>query len=87
MAGMPPNLTQQDTQGAVTVSVTLLTSNMPRADGKLAVQVKLDTHAVDLDQSQIEKLTVLRDGLGREIPAAGIESAGDRCQWQAGALP
>jgi Spy/CpxP family protein refolding chaperone len=73
-AGMPQNLTQQDTQGAVTVSATLLTPNRPREDGKLAVQVKLDTHAVDLDQYQIEKLAVLRDGLGREIPAAGFES-------------
>src|SRR5919109_2796422 len=86
MAGMPPNLTQQDTQGAVTVSVTLLTPNMPRADGKLAVQAKLDTHAVDLDQSPIEKLTVLRDGLGREIPAAGIESASGSGHHREGVL-
>jgi hypothetical protein len=73
-AAMPQNLTQQDAQGAVTVEVTLLTPDKPRADGKLAVQVKLDTHAVDLDQYQLEKLAVLRDAQGREISALGLES-------------
>jgi hypothetical protein len=49
-AGAPQNLTQQDTQGAVTVEATLLTPGKLRADGRLAVQIKLDTHTVDLDQ-------------------------------------
>lgn len=75
MAGAPRNVTQKDTQGAVTVEVTLLTPDQPRADGKLAVQVKLDTHAVDLDQYQLEKLAVLRDGQGREVQVVGLESA------------
>ena len=35
----------------------------------------LDTHAVDLDQYQVEKLAVLRDVQGREIQAVGLESA------------
>jgi Spy/CpxP family protein refolding chaperone len=74
MAGAPQHLTQQDTQGAVTVEATLLTPDKPRADGKLAVQVKLDTHAVDLDQYQLEKLAVLRDTEGQELPALGLES-------------
>jgi Spy/CpxP family protein refolding chaperone len=74
MAGMPQNLTQQDTQGAVTVTATLLTPDKPRPDGKLAVQVKLDTHAVELDQYQLEKLAVLRDAQGREIHALELES-------------
>jgi Spy/CpxP family protein refolding chaperone len=86
MAGMPQNLTQQDTQGAVTVSATLLTPDKTREDGKLAVQVKLDTHAVDLDQYQIEKLAALRDGLGREIPAAGLESASGSGHHREGVL-
>jgi hypothetical protein len=64
---MPQNLTQQDTQGAVTVSATLLTPDKPRAEGKLAVQVKLDTHAVDLDQYQLDNLAVLRNAQGRSV--------------------
>ena len=74
MAGGSPQLTQEDTQGAVTVSATLLTPDKPRADGKLAVQVKLETHAVNLDQYQLEKLAFLRDAQGREVQALGFES-------------
>lgn len=74
MASAPQKLTQQDTQGAVTVEATLLTLDKLRADGKLAVQVKLDTHAVDLDQYQLEKLATLRDTQGQEIQALGLES-------------
>jgi periplasmic protein CpxP/Spy len=74
MAGSPQNLTQEDTQGAVTVNATLLTPDKPRADGKLAVQVKLETHSVDLDQYQLETLAILRDVQGREIQALGLES-------------
>jgi hypothetical protein len=74
MAGSPQNLTQEDRQGAVTVTATLLTADKPRLDGKLAVQVKLETHAVDLDQYQLEKLAVLRDAQGREVQALGLES-------------
>ena len=85
-ASMPQTLTQQDTQGAVTVSATLLTPDKPRADGKLAVQVKLDTHAVDLDQYQLEKLAVLRDALEREIPAAGFESTSGSVHHREGVL-
>jgi Spy/CpxP family protein refolding chaperone len=67
-------LTQEDTQGGVTVSATLLTPDKPRPDGTLAVQVKLDTHAADLDAYALEKLAVLRDGQGREVPALRLES-------------
>jgi Spy/CpxP family protein refolding chaperone len=74
MAGSPQKLTQEDTQGPVTVSVTLLTPDKPRADGKLAVQVKLETHTVNLDQYQLEQLALLRDAQGREVPALGLES-------------
>jgi hypothetical protein len=73
-AGSPQNLTQEDKQGAVTVTATLLTPDKPRADGKLAVQIKLDTHAVDLDHYQLEKLALLRDPQGQEIQAVGLES-------------
>jgi Spy/CpxP family protein refolding chaperone len=73
-AGSPHNLTQEDKQGAVTVTATLLTPDKPRTDGKLAVQVKLDTHAVDLDPYQLEKLAFLRDAQGHEIQAVGLES-------------
>ena len=72
-AGTQP-LTQEDTQGSVTVSATLLTPDKPRPDGTLAVQVKLDTHAADLDAYALEKLAVLRDGQGREVPALRLES-------------
>jgi Spy/CpxP family protein refolding chaperone len=74
MAGSAQNLTQEDTQGAVTVSATLLTPDKPRTDGKLAVQVKLDTHVVDPDQYQLEQLALLRNAQGREVQALGFES-------------
>jgi Spy/CpxP family protein refolding chaperone len=74
MAGSPQNLIQEDTQGGVTVTATLLTPDKPRTDGKVAVQVKLDTHAVALDQYQLEKLALLRDAQGREVQALGLES-------------
>ncbi len=74
MASMPQSVTQQDAQGPVTVEVTLLTPDKPRADGTLAVRVKLDTHAVDLDQYPLETLAVLRDAQGQEIRALGFES-------------
>jgi Spy/CpxP family protein refolding chaperone len=73
-AETPLPLTQEDTQGGVTVSATLLTPDKPRSDGKLAIQVTLDTHAVDLNPYALEKLAVLRDGQGREVPALGFES-------------
>jgi hypothetical protein len=75
MAGAPRNLTQKDAQGAVTVEVTVLTPDQPCADGKLAVQIKLDTHAVNLDPYPLETLAVWRDAQGREIQALGLESA------------
>jgi hypothetical protein len=74
IAGSQQDLTQEDLQGGVTVTVTLLTADKSRADGKLAVQVKLDTHAVDLDPYQLEKLALLRDAQGREVQALGLES-------------
>ncbi len=74
MARSPQNLTQEDTQGAVTVNATLLTPDKPRPDGKLAVQVKLETHSVNLDQYQLEKVALLRDAQGREVQALGLES-------------
>ena len=86
MASTPQNLTQEDTQGAVTVSVTLRTPDKPRADGNLAVQVKLDTHAVDLDQYQLEKLAILRDAQGRDIPALGLESSSGSGHHREGVL-
>ncbi len=86
MAGSPQNLTQEDKQGAVTVSATLLTPDKPRTDGKLAVQVKLDTHAVDLDQYQLEKLALLRDAQGREVQALGLESPSGNGHHREGVL-
>jgi len=85
-AGMPQPLTQEDTQGSVTVSATLLTPDKPRPDGKLAIQVKLDTHAVDLDPYALEKLAVLRDSQGREVPALGLESPGGSGHHREGVL-
>jgi hypothetical protein len=38
------------------------------------VQVKQDTHAVDLDQYPLEKLAALRNTPGQEMPALGCES-------------
>jgi Spy/CpxP family protein refolding chaperone len=74
MAGSPQNLTQENTQGAVSVLATLLTPDRPRADGKLAVQVKLDTHTVDLDTFHLETSAFLRDPQDREVQAMGLES-------------
>jgi hypothetical protein len=85
-AEQPQNLTQQDTQGAVTVTATLLTPDTPRADGRLAVQIKLETHSVDLDQYQLEQLAVLRDPQGREIAALGLELASGSGHHREGVL-
>ena len=68
------------------MSATLLTLDKPRPDGKLGVQVKLDTHAVDLDQYQLEKLAVLRDAQGGEIPALGLESSSGSGHHREGVL-
>jgi Spy/CpxP family protein refolding chaperone len=73
-ADVPQTPTQQDTQGGVTVSATLLTPDGPRADGKLAIQLTLETHSVDLDPYQLEQLAVLRDAQGREVRALALES-------------
>jgi hypothetical protein len=86
MAGSPQNLIQEDTQGGVTVTATLLTPDKPRTDGKVAVQVKLDTHAVALDQYQLEKLAVLRDAQGREVQALALESASGSGHHREGVL-
>ena len=51
------------------MTATLLTPDTPRADGKLAVQVKLDPHAVDLDPYRLETLALLRGAQGREVHA------------------
>jgi len=85
-AGTPQPLTQEDAQGGVTVSATLLTPDKPRPDGTLAVQVKLDTHAVDLDPYALEKLAVLRDGQGREVPALQLESSSGSGHHREGVL-
>jgi hypothetical protein len=50
----------------VTATAPLLTPDTPRADGKLAVQVTLDAHAVALNPYQRDKLALLRDAQGRE---------------------
>lgn len=80
------NLTQQDTQGAVTVIATLLTPAKPRPDGKLAVGIKLDTHAVDLDQYPLEKVVVLRGAQGEEVPALALESGSGSGHHREGVL-
>jgi Spy/CpxP family protein refolding chaperone len=74
MAGSPQQLTQEDTQGAVTVTATLLTPDKPRADGKVAVQITLETHSVDLDSYRLDTLAFLRDTQGREVQAVGLEA-------------
>jgi Spy/CpxP family protein refolding chaperone len=74
MAAGPQQLTQEDTQGAVTVTATLLTPDKPRADGKVAVQITLETHSVDLDSYRLETLARLRDTQGREVQAVGLEA-------------
>jgi hypothetical protein len=84
--GTPQPLTQEDTQGGVTVSATLLTPDKPRPDGTLAVQVTLDTHAVDLDPYALETLAVLRDGQGCEVPALRLESPGGSGHHREGVL-
>ena len=61
-ADRPEHLTQLNTQGAMTVTVTLLTPERPRSDGTMAFQVRLVTHAaVDLDQYPLERLAIVRD--------------------------
>jgi hypothetical protein len=99
-ARTPQPLTQEDTQGGVTVSATLLTPDKPRPDGTLAVQVKLDTHAVDLAPTPWRSWLCSATAKARRCPRAGLkhrwqrassrgyaELSGHRCQWKAALEP
>jgi Spy/CpxP family protein refolding chaperone len=86
LAASQPNLTVEDTQGAVSVKATLLTPEKPRADGKLAVRVTLETHSVDLDPYRLETLALLREPQGREVQAVGLESASGSGHHREGVL-
>ena len=63
----PAGLTQEDNQGAVTVSITPL--NLENPSSTLDFEVTLDTHSVDLSMD-LAKLAFIRTDGGKEVLAS-----------------
>lgn len=55
---------QENSEGPVTISIQYLDSKDTGDSDSLAFQVTITTHSVDLDQYNIDKLAVLKDGQG-----------------------
>ena len=68
-----PGLTRTHSGGGVTVKVTYL-----NAAGKddVRFQVVLDTHSVDLDQYDLQALSLLRDDTGQSYQPTKVENKG-----------
>jgi hypothetical protein len=66
-------LTRRDTQGPVTVAVTLIHSPTPGAPIK--ARVVLDTHSAALDGVAFEQAVVIRTPDGAEVPPTSVEQA------------
>lgn len=65
--------TKRDTQGSVTVAVTLMHSTTPGAPIK--AKVVLDTHSMGLDGVAFEQAVVIRTPDGAEVPPIAVEQA------------
>lgn len=66
-------LTKRDTQGPVTVVVTLMPSPTPGAPIK--AKVVFDTHSVGLDGIAFEQAVAIRTADGAEVPPTAVEQA------------
>jgi hypothetical protein len=69
--------------GGVTVQATY---RGPMGDGKIGVEVKLDTHSVPLDSYPIEKLALLKNDAGDTVSALGWENAQSSGHHRSGLL-
>ncbi len=67
-------LTRYHREGPVSVSVTLINPDALYSGEDLLFQVAMNTHTVDLDQYQMERLSFLRDARGRIFKAKAWES-------------
>ena len=65
--------TKRDTQGPVTVIVTLISSPSPGAPIK--AKVVLDTHSAALDGVAFERAVAVRTADGAEVPPTAVEQA------------
>lgn len=66
-----PSRTRTNEAGGVTVQATY---RGPVGNGKVGVEVKLDTHSVPLDGYPIEKLALLKNDAGDTVSALGWEN-------------
>jgi hypothetical protein len=66
-------LTKRDSQGSVTVLVTLTAQPSPGAPIK--AKVVLDTHSVALDGVTFEQAVVIRPPNGADVPPTAVEQA------------
>lgn len=64
-------LTRRDTQGPVTVAVTLIHAPVPGAP--VRAKVVLDTHSAGLDGVAFEQAVALRTAEGAEVRATAVE--------------
>ena len=73
LAEAQEGLTRRDTQGPVTVAVTLIHS--PGPGTPIRAKVVLDTHAVALDGVAFEQAVVVRSPDGTEMAPTSVEQA------------
>lgn len=71
IASAQDGLTQRDSQGPVSVVVTLISPPVPGAP--LKARVSLDTHSVALDAIALDRAVTLRTPDGAEVAATGLE--------------
>jgi hypothetical protein len=73
MSEAQDGLTKRNSQGPVTVSVTLM--NLPAPGDPVKAKVVLDTHSVALDSIKFEEAVAFRTGDGSDIPPSAVEQA------------
>ncbi|MBI3989040.1 MAG: hypothetical protein HY347_05430 [candidate division NC10 bacterium] len=72
--------------GGVTIEATYLGVQQEGDREVIKIEVKMDTHSVGLDQYQMEALSALRDGQGRELRPVRWVSASGGGHHRAGVL-
>jgi hypothetical protein len=69
-------LTRRHQGDAVEIALTYMNPLGQAQDGNLTFEMRMNTHSVELDQYQMEKLSFLKDDQGNEYPALGLFSPG-----------
>ncbi len=70
------DLTRRHQGDAVEISLTYMNPLGQAEDGNLTFEMRMNTHSVELDQYQMEKLSFLKDDQGNEYPALGLFNPG-----------